>query len=118
MQPNLPKRQLKLELPADPSATYANTVMISHNKTEVIFDFIQILPNDPRARVQRRIVMTPMHAKMFLQALQENVNRYEGNFRPIEMPQRPESLADQLFKGVMGGDDESSQGGNPGGQNE
>jgi len=111
MQPNSPRRQIKLELPADPSATYANTVLISQNKHEVIFDFIQLLPNDPRARVQRRIVMTPMHAKLFLQTLQENTIRYESTFGPIEMPQRPESLADQLFKGIAGNDEDQPQGG-------
>jgi len=94
------RRQIKLEMPKDPSATYANTVMISHTQFEVLMDFIQIIPNDSRARVQHRIAMTPVHAKMFLQALTQNVARYEANFGTIDLPQRPESLADQLFKGL------------------
>ncbi len=100
MQPNQPKkRQLRLELPKDPSASYSNTVMISHTPTEVIFDFIQIMPNDNRARVQKRIVMTPTHAKMFLKALDDNVQKFEEKHGEIDMPKRS-SLADQLFSTI------------------
>lgn len=94
------QRKIKLEMPTDPSGTYANTVMISHNQHEVFFDFIQMLGHDPRAKVQERIVMTPTHAKLFLQALQENIERYETNFGAINTPKR-QSLADQLFSGVQ-----------------
>lgn len=104
MQPK--QRKIKVEMPKDPSGTYANTVMISHNKNEVFFDFIQMIPHDARARVQQRMVMTPTHAKLFLRALEENVKRYEDKFGEIEVPQRPPSLADQLFQGVAPEGDE------------
>jgi hypothetical protein len=105
MQPT--QRNIKLEMPADPSGTYANTVMISHNKTEVFLDFIQMISHDARARVQQRIIMNPTSAKSFLKALQENLDKYEASFGEIEVPQRPPTLADQLFKGVSseGGDE-------------
>lgn len=103
MQSNPPKktnkRQIRLELPKDPSATYSNTVMISHTANEVIFDFIQIMPNDNRARVQKRIVMTPTHAKMLLNALTDNINKFEDKHGEINLPQRT-SLADQLFSNI------------------
>ena len=103
MQPNQPnkgnQRQIRLELPKDPSATYSNTVMISHTNSEVIFDFIQIMPNDKRARVQERIVMTPSHAKRFLKALSENIQKFEDKHGEIVIPQK-QSLADQLFGGI------------------
>lgn len=94
------QRKIKLEMPADPSGTYANTVMISHNQHEVFFDFIQMIGHDPRAKVQQRIVMTPTHAKLFLNALIENIERYETNFGAITVPKR-QNLADQLFSGVQ-----------------
>lgn len=98
--PNQPqKRQLRLELPKDPSATYANTVMISHTSNEFIFDFIQIMPNDNRARVQKRIVMTPTHAKMFMNAITDNIAKFEEKNGEITLPQR-QSLAEQLFGGI------------------
>jgi hypothetical protein len=92
------KRQIKLEMPVNPSATYANTVMISHNPNEVYFDFIQVVPHDTRARVQQRIVMSPVHAKLFLNALIENIGRYETAQGEIKLPAAPESLAEMLFK--------------------
>ena len=108
MQPNLPrKRQLRLEMPKDPSATYSNTVMISHTASEIIFDFIQIMPNDSRARVQKRLVMTPTHAKLLLRAFQENIAKYEDKHGEIKAPQR-QSLAEQLFGSVNPEQDEDS----------
>ncbi|MGB1286278.1 MAG: DUF3467 domain-containing protein [Aggregatilineales bacterium] len=108
MQQPPKKRQLKLELPKDPSATYSNMVIIGHTQNEFIFDFVQIMPNDNRARVQKRIVMTPAHAKLFLNALQDNMGRFEAKHGDINTPPRPQSLAEQLFGGVPGsgeGDD-------------
>jgi hypothetical protein len=94
------KRRIKLEIPKDLAATYANTVMISHTPYEIVYDFIQLLPSDPKARVQHRITMTPVHAKMFLNAMQENLRRYEERHGEIKLPPKPETLADQLFKGI------------------
>lgn len=98
------RRQLKLALPQDPSAAYCNTVMISNTNHEVILDFIQVMPNDTHARIQKRIVMTPTHAKLFMRALGENIARYEDKHGEIDIPQRSASLADQLFSGVQDND--------------
>jgi hypothetical protein len=100
MASNNPKRKIKLALPKNPSAVYSNTVMITHNQNEFIFDFIQVLPNDTHARVQQRVAMTPTHAKMFLNALQNNIERYENKHGEIDLPQKPQSLAEQLFQGI------------------
>jgi hypothetical protein len=53
----------------------------------------------PAARVGTRVVMTPMHAKLLLRALQENIERFEAQFGPIYLPQQGEALASQLFHG-------------------
>lgn len=90
-------RRLSLEIPADIAATYANFAIITHSPWEVFVDFAQILPNVPKARVKARIVMTPTNAKMLLNALQDNLTRYEAQHGEIVLPQRPQSLADQLF---------------------
>ncbi len=95
------KRNIRLEFPQDPSAVYANTVMITHTANEVIFDFIQLLPNDNRARVQKRVMMTPMHSKLLLKALEENLTKFEAKHGEIGLPSRP-TLADQLFGGLRG----------------
>ncbi|MYD08968.1 MAG: DUF3467 domain-containing protein [Chloroflexi bacterium] len=100
------KRKVKIELPKDPSAIYANMVMITHTSNEVIFDFLQVLPNDDRARLQKRVMMTPTHSKLFLNALQENMNKYEASHGKLETPAR-QTLADQLFGSVKPTDDDN-----------
>jgi hypothetical protein len=96
-QPPQQQRQIRLDIPANLNATYSNTVIISHTASEVIFDFIQIMPNDPRARVQSRVIMAPSNAKLFLRALQDNLQRYEERNGEIKVPPQPPSLAEQLF---------------------
>jgi hypothetical protein len=96
-KPQQPPRQLRFELPANMNATYANAVMISQTHSEIVMDFIQVMPNSPVARVQSRVVMTPSNAKAFLQALSTNLDRFEEKHGPISMPPQPPTLADQLF---------------------
>lgn len=105
-QPPNKSRQIRLEIPANLSAVYSNAVIISQTNSEIVFDFIQIMPNDPRARVQSRVAMTPANAKAFLNALQQNLERYEEKHGEIELPPRPTSLADQLFSGIKSEDED------------
>lgn len=97
-QPPNPNRKMQLEYPPNLTGTYANTAMISHSAYEFIIDFIQMMPPDGRARVQQRLIMTPTHAKLFMLALQENLERYEASHGAITVPPRPETLAEQLFR--------------------
>ncbi len=92
--------RLRIEYPATLNATYANAAIINSTQSEIILDFMQILPNDPRARVQARVAMTPANAKMLLNALQERITHFEQLNGEIKIPLRPPSLADQLFGGV------------------
>lgn len=98
--PQQPQRKLNLELPANLNVIYANAVVISQTHSEIIMDFVQIMPNDPRARVLSRIAMTPMNAKLFLQALGVNLEHFEKAHGVINLPPQPISLADQLFGGL------------------
>ena len=95
-----PNAQIRLEIPANLSAIYSNAVIISQTTNEIVLDFLQIMPNDPRARVQTRVVMTPTNAKLFLKALEANLARFEANYGEIPIPQQQSTLADQLFGGV------------------
>lgn len=103
-QPNAPKkRQIRLELPQDLNAEYANSVIISQTHSEIVFDFLQVMPNDPRAHLQSRIVMTPASAKALLRALEQNLARFEQIHGEIVLPA---SLADQLFSSIKPPDGE------------
>lgn len=97
--------QFRLEIPNNLTAVYANAAMVSQTHSEIILDFIQVLPSDPRARVQTRVAMTPANAKLFMQALQSNLERFEAKHGAISLPAKPVTLADQLFGGVKPDDD-------------
>ena len=88
--------QINIELPPDLEAIYTNFAMIGHTPSEVIIDFVRLLPGNPRAKVQTRVLMTPMNAKLLLKALAENLDRYEAQFGPIVIPQGG-NIAEQLF---------------------
>ena len=89
------KPRIQLEFPKDLAPIYANTVVTSHTNAEVILDFGQILPHIPNCKIQARVVMTPISAKMLLQTLSENLRRYELRHGEIKLPP---TLADQLFR--------------------
>jgi hypothetical protein len=50
------------------------------------------MPGSPKAKVRSRIILTPQHAKRFLKALGENVQRFEsahGEIKDYEQPPIP-----------------------------
>ena len=94
------KQKINIELPADLDATYANFAMITHSPSEIIIDFARVLPNAPKSKVHARIITTPMHAKLLLRALNENLEKYEAQFGEIQLPSGGENLAQQFFGGV------------------
>lgn len=80
--------QFQIELtPEIAQGTYANMVLLAHSSSEVILDFVRVLPGLPKANVQSRIILTPEHAKRLMFALQDNVMRYEKSFGAIHMPE-------------------------------
>ena len=94
-----PRRQMQvnIEVPPDLDAIYANFALITHTASEIIIDFARVLPNAPRARVHARIITTPMHAKLLLRALIENLEKYEAQFGEIKLPADSDALAQQFF---------------------
>ena len=78
-------KQLQIELkPEAAQGAYSNLAIISHSKSEFIIDFATMLPGLQKAVVGNRIIMTPEHAKRLLGALQDNIQKYEGQFGEIE----------------------------------
>ncbi len=65
---------------------YSNLVLIAHSQSEVILDFARALPGLPKAKVYARVILTPQHAKGLLQALEQNLKTYEGQFGAIKLP--------------------------------
>jgi ribonuclease BN (tRNA processing enzyme) len=72
--------------------TYANLAIITHSHAEFVIDFVNVMPSTPKSKVKSRIIFTPQHAKRFMKALAENVNRYEaanGAIKDLEEVQIP-----------------------------
>ena len=83
-----PNGQLQIELtPEVAGGIYSNLAIISHGKTEMVLDFVSVMPGLPKANVKSRIVMNPEHAKRLLLALQDNVMKYESHNGPIVLPE-------------------------------
>ncbi len=72
-------QQINIELSEElADGAYANLAIITHSFAEFVIDFVNIMPNTPKAKVKSRIVMTPQHAKRLMRALVENVKRFEA----------------------------------------
>lgn len=72
--------------------TYSNLAIINHSASEFVLDFVCIMPGIPKAKVKSRIVLTPQHAKRLLNALGENIHRFElahGEIKDTEQPPIP-----------------------------
>ncbi|PWE00881.1 DUF3467 domain-containing protein [Marinilabilia rubra] len=82
---NNKKGQVKIELsPEIAQGIYSNLAIISHSPSEFVIDFARLMPGVPKASVKSRIVLTPEHAKRLLQALKDNLNRFEEVHGPIK----------------------------------
>lgn len=86
------QQQIQIEVPADEmQGKYANLAMITHGPNDFFIDMILMAPNMPKARVQSRIIMTPENAKQLLNALAQNVQKYEQTFGEIQ-PRMPRNM--------------------------
>lgn len=91
-QPN-PPNQLNIELSEDMAeGTYANLAIITHSHAEFVIDFVNVMPGTPKSKVKSRIIFTPQHAKRFMKAMIDNIQKYEavnGNIKDLEEIQVP-----------------------------
>jgi len=91
------QRKVQVEYPANIDGTYANMALITHSPSEIVVDFARTLPNTPKSRVQARIIMTPINAKLFYRALGDNLSKFEDQYGEIKLPAGI-TLADRLFR--------------------
>lgn len=68
---------------------YSNLAIINHSQSEFVVDFVTIMPGVPKSKVKSRIVLTPQHAKRFLKALKDNIQRFENAHGEIKDYQQP-----------------------------
>jgi len=86
MDQNQQQAQINIELnEKEAEGNYSNLAIISHSGAEFIIDFTRILPGIPKAKVHSRIIMTPQHCKLFLNALKDNIERFENQNGEIKI---------------------------------
>ncbi|PIO47634.1 MAG: hypothetical protein CMR00_09285 [[Chlorobium] sp. 445] len=96
-----PQQPFQLNIEIDEKmaeGTYSNFVLINHSPAEFVIDFTRVLPGIAKAKVSARIVMTPQHAKSFLLALQDNIQKYESAFGTIKIIGAPETSSQMGFR--------------------
>jgi hypothetical protein len=73
---------------------YANKAIIAHSRDEFILDFVSDLP--PSGQIVARVITAPTHAKALMEALRENIERYEKSHGEIPRTRRepPRPIAD------------------------
>ncbi len=86
----VPQQQLNIELgEKEAEGIYSNLAVISHSPAEFVIDFTRMVPGVPKARVYARIIMTPQHAKSLLNALKDNIGKYEAQFGEVKIYSEP-----------------------------
>ncbi|MBC7866416.1 MAG: DUF3467 domain-containing protein [Gloeobacteraceae cyanobacterium ES-bin-316] len=85
--------QLNIEISEEVAeGSYANLAIITHSHAEFVVDFVNVMPGAPKSKVKSRIILTPFHAKRFMKAMMENVQKFEaanGTIQDIEAVEIP-----------------------------
>ena len=90
-----PPNQLNIEISEEVAeGAYANLAIITHSHAEFVIDFVNVMPGTPKSKVKSRIILTPQHAKRFMKAMTENIQKYEainGTIKDLEEIELPPS---------------------------
>jgi len=81
-------KEIKISFPEKiQGGVYANNMVVSHTKEEFILDFIMVAP--PAGTVTARVIVSPGHMKRVLEALRDNLSKYEKSFGTIQVAEEP-----------------------------
>jgi len=81
-------KEIKVNFPQElQGGVYANNMVVAHTKEEFILDFLMVAP--PAGAVTARVIVSPGHMKRILEALRENLSKYENTFGTIQIAEEP-----------------------------
>ena len=81
-------KEIKISFPEKvQGGVYANNMVVSHTKEEFILDFIMVAP--PAGTVTARVIVSQGHMKRVLEALRDNISKYEKSFGTIQVAEEP-----------------------------
>ncbi len=87
MDKNIQNNRIEIELTDEVAqGIYSNLAIIAHSPSEFVIDFVRIVPGVAKAKVKTRIMLTPERAKALLEALRDNVEKYENTFGKLKNP--------------------------------
>ncbi len=69
---------------------YSNTMPMAHGPEEFIMEWLLQSPNG--AHLVSRIIVTPGHMKRIVEALKENIGKYEEMFGEIRVVEPPSPM--------------------------
>ena len=88
MQKDQGVQEIKINFPQEiQGGVYANNMVVTHTKEEFILDFIMVAP--PMGTVTARVIVSPGHMKRILEALRDNISKYESTFGAIQIAEEP-----------------------------
>jgi hypothetical protein len=88
MQDNPVPKEIKISFPQEiQGGVYANNMVVSHTREEFILDFLMVAP--PAGTVTARVIVSPGHMKRVLEALRDNISKYENSFGTIQIAEEP-----------------------------
>jgi len=62
---------------------YVNFANIIHSPSEFVIDLGRVVPGRTDVKIYSRVILTPLHAKQFLEALAHNISLFEQKFGEI-----------------------------------
>ena len=62
---------------------YINFANIIHSPSEFVIDLGRVVPGRADVKIYSRVIMTPLHAKQFLEALAQNISLFQQKFGEI-----------------------------------
>ena len=87
-QQQQPPQQPTIRITLDDAVSqgeYVNFANIIHSPSEFVVDLGRMMPGRTDVKIYSRVIMTPLHAKQFLEALTQNISLFEQKFGEIRV---------------------------------
>ena len=81
-QPQQPPIRITLD-EAVAQGEYVNFANIIHSPSEFVIDLGRVVPGRNDVKIYSRVIMTPLHAKQFIDALGQNIKLFEQKYGEI-----------------------------------
>jgi hypothetical protein len=87
------EQKLNINFPPNlQEGAYANNMVVGHTREEFIMDFMLVAA--PAGVVTARVICSPGHMKRIINALQDNLHKYEEQFGKIPAAEEPKAESD------------------------